>query len=242
MGSCIAFVSGKGGTGKSTLSCTLATMLSEKNQRVLIIDLDKGLKCQDIFFGIDKDIVFDLSDALSSGNYNDSMYYPKNYKNICVIAAPPKDNEINKELFLKSLNKFRKEFDTVILDMPAGLDFSILEGIDGLTCICVSNSDPISVRGAYAVKCSLNEINISPYLIVNKFDKILMENGLYNNFDDIIDISGLRLLGVVPNSSELLLFPVCRKLKKRGKAYNSLKRISGRLCGERILLPHPGKI
>ncbi|MBO4468135.1 MAG: tyrosine-protein kinase family protein, partial [Clostridia bacterium] len=52
MSLCLAVVSGKGGTGKSTVSCGLATSFSRKGNSVLIVDLDKGLRCIDSYFGI----------------------------------------------------------------------------------------------------------------------------------------------------------------------------------------------
>ena len=61
----LAIVSGKGGTGKSTVSCGLALSLARMNKRVILIDLDAGLRCLDMFFGIEENIVFLPSDCIS---------------------------------------------------------------------------------------------------------------------------------------------------------------------------------
>ena len=56
----VCSVSGKGGTGKSTVSSGLAIAAATLGKKVLIIDLDAGLRCLDVIFGIDDKIVFDL--------------------------------------------------------------------------------------------------------------------------------------------------------------------------------------
>ena len=240
----LAVVSGKGGTGKSTVACGLALALARMEKRVLLIDLDVGLRCLDIFFGIEESVVFDLFDAIDSGHFEDAFYYPKGYnKNICVVPAPPKDKVITKEKFAEFFLKCKREFDTVILDMPAGLDFSIIEDIEDLKYICISNSDPVSVRDASFVADTLCEKNaVKPLLIINRFDSELIKNKTYKNIDDIIDVSGIRLLGVVPFSYELMLFPVTHKLSKRAKSLKALNRIIRRLGGESVMLPKPQKI
>ncbi|MBQ9354558.1 MAG: P-loop NTPase [Clostridia bacterium] len=240
----LAIVSGKGGTGKSTVSCGLALSLARMNKRVILIDLDAGLRCLDMFFGIEENIVFDLFDSISSGDFENALYYPHGYnKNICVVPAPPKDKTITKEQFFVFYEKCKKLFDAVILDLPAGLDFSILEDIKDLKYICVSNSDPVSVRDASFVAETLSEKNINkPLLIINKFYSELIRNKTYKNIDDIIDLSGIKLLGIIPFSTELMLFPISHKLNKRTNAYKALNRIIRRLGGESVLLPKPQKI
>lgn len=239
-----AIVSGKGGTGKSTLSCGLAVSFARNNKSVILIDLDMGLRCLDMFFGVEESVVFDLYDAITENNYNNAFYYPNGFDNkICVVPAPPKDKSITKEQFFDFYVKCKKEFDVVILDLPAGLDFTLLDDIKDLNYICVSNPDPVAIRDASAVCDVLNgKATKKPLLIVNKFNSVLIKNKTYKNIDEMIDISGIRLLGIVPNSTELMLFPVTQSLSKRSKAFKALKRITKRLEGENILLPKPQKI
>ena len=64
MGICVATTSGKGGTGKSTVSVALAIAFAKMGKSVLLVDMDEGLRCLDLILGIDNKIVFDLSDIL----------------------------------------------------------------------------------------------------------------------------------------------------------------------------------
>ena len=52
MGNVIAVLSGKGGTGKTTVCAGLATGLAAQGRRVLCIDLDVGLRNLDIALGL----------------------------------------------------------------------------------------------------------------------------------------------------------------------------------------------
>ena len=62
MGKILAVTSGKGGVGKSTVSLGLSFAFLGQNKKVLLIDMDEGLRCLDIMLGVDESVVFDLSD------------------------------------------------------------------------------------------------------------------------------------------------------------------------------------
>ena len=52
MGELIAVLSGKGGTGKTSVTAGLATALADMGHRVLCIDCDIGLRNLDISLGL----------------------------------------------------------------------------------------------------------------------------------------------------------------------------------------------
>ena len=242
MSLCLAIASGKGGTGKSTFACSIALAFERENKKVLIIDLDKGLRCLDIFFGVDSDIVYDLSDALCD-SMTDAVYTIPQHNNISLIPAPNISGEIDPTCFAEFLSKMDKEYDIIILDFPAGLDFSAVSKLKiPSQFIIVCNADPVSVRDAAVVSNTLSDTGIEPRLILNRFDIELIKGGYYKNIDDIIDTAGLRLLGIVPNDTEFMLLPVKHTIKKRGRAARSIKRIAQRILGRQIDLPKPKKI
>lgn len=243
MGICLAVTSGKGGTGKSTVSSGLAISFSRLNKSVLLIDLDERLGCLDLFFGIDMNIVFNLGDVLSGKETEAAVYSVPNYDNIKLIPAPKKSGEISAEVFCEFVKTQCKEFDIVIIDMPAGVDFSLIKELEGdVRYITVSNSDPVSVRDAAVVCEELSETGRKPRLIINRFDPQLIKNRTYRNIDDIIDTSGLRLLGIVPQTEDMALLPIKHKLRKRGNAQKALLRIAERISGNDVPLPNPKKI
>jgi len=102
--------------------------------------------------------------------------------------------------------------------------------------------DPVSVRDAAAISIALDEAGINSRLIINRF--IYKQKGkyVYNNIDDIIDSSAIRLIGIVPENEELKIFSLRHKLKKRNKALAAFTRIAARLDGQKLLLPQLKKI
>ena len=242
MGICLCVTSGKGGTGKSTVSSALAFAFSKINKRVLLIDLDEGLRCLDLMLGVDASVVFDLSDLLSGGSFSNSVY-PVPNTSISLIPAPQDINSINPEIFGKLIEQVTNIYDVVILDFPAGVDFTLLEAVGSKAqTIAVCNPDPVSVRDAAAVCSKLPATFYEPRLIINRFDIEFIKKGIYKNIDDIIDTSGLRLLGIMPLDHELMLLSVNHTLKIKGRAQKAADRIAARICGNELRLPRLKKI
>ena len=60
----IMICSGKGGTGKSTVSVLLGAQLGAWSRRVLLIELDSGLRSVDMIAGVYGKTVYDIEDVL----------------------------------------------------------------------------------------------------------------------------------------------------------------------------------
>ena len=60
----IMICSGKGGTGKSTISVLLGAELGRRGKRVLLIELDSGLRSVDVIAGVYGKTVYDIEDVL----------------------------------------------------------------------------------------------------------------------------------------------------------------------------------
>lgn len=69
MGELFAVVSGKGGTGKTSVCAALATALAKEGKRVLCIDCDVGLRNLDISLGLSECGALSFWDV-SEGGYS----------------------------------------------------------------------------------------------------------------------------------------------------------------------------
>ncbi len=243
MGICLATTSGKGGTGKSTVSCGLALAFAKLNKSVLLIDMDEGLRCLDLLLGIDHEVVFDLSDVLSGTALSDGIYTLPTNKLINVIPAPSKIGDVTPCALSDFASRVKAMYDVVIFDFPAGLDFSLYTAIgDDAQFLTVCNPDPVSVRDAAAVCASLPKTKMDARLVINRFNAEYIKKKIYNNIDDIIDISGFRLLGIVPQSSDLMLLSVNHTIKAKTRSFKAFYRIAKRLSGFDVRLPKIKKI
>ena len=63
LGQCIAIVSGKGGTGKTSFTSGVGTALAMTGKRTLCLDCDVGLRNLDIALGLSDRALMDFSDV-----------------------------------------------------------------------------------------------------------------------------------------------------------------------------------
>ncbi len=243
MGKIFAVTSGKGGVGKSTVSTGLSISFEKQGKSVLTVDMDEGLACLDLMLGIDEPCIFNLNDILLGKDIADCIYVPKKHPNINLIPAPDKTGTIDAYLFTNFVNHVKEKYDIIIFDFPAGIDFSLYTCLPKDTLfLTVAFPDPVTVRDASIVSRKLHESGFEARLILNNFNYKLTRKSIFKNIDDIIDEASLQLIGIIPHSAELALLSIKHTLKKRGNATKAFDRISKRLCGENILLPHPKKI
>lgn len=241
MAEIIAFTSGKGGTGKSTACAGIGTALANLGKKVLIIELDFGFRCLDVFLGIKEDIKLDASDYISGkcGAEECILKIPTT-PNLSIIAAPSHHNGKHDSERLKQLiGELSGRFDYILLDTGAGMERHIAETL--IVCdnvIFVVTPDLISVRDASRLSDELYKYGCeNQRLIINKVEKKYIEHGIVENLDAVINESGIQLLGVVPDDNELLLFyGLGKRLSYSSVGYTAFKAIAKRLSGENIPL------
>ena len=121
-----AIVSGKGGVGKSTLAVGLGTAASQLGKQVLVVEFDAGLRGIDIMLGL-TGIVYDLGDLLEGRcSISSAILEAPSTPGLFAIAAPASligPMELSDIQLLVS--GLRPYFDLILLDMPAGLGFSV---------------------------------------------------------------------------------------------------------------------
>lgn len=241
MGKIFAITSGKGGVGKSTVSAGLSLAFEKQNNKVLLVDMDEGLRCLDLMLGIADKIVLDLSDILQGREISDAVYKVK--ENLFLIPAPQKTGMIDAFSLASFITRAKELFDIIIFDFPAGIDFSLYDSLpkDSLF-LTVAFPDAVTVRDAGIVSELLSQKGYESRLVINRYDYKLLKRKFYKNIDNIIDEAELQLIGVLPISEELQLLSQGIELKPKGKAFKALTRISKRLMGEHILLPKIKKI
>lgn len=240
-----AVTSGKGGVGKSTVSVGLALSFCKSGKKVLLVDMDEGLRCLDLMLGVDKSAVFDLSDILMGREIEEAAYPIDGVDRLELIPAPLETGRVDLYSFTRFVGSVleSKKYDDIIFDFPAGVDFTLYSALpENSLFLTVAVPDPVSVRDAAAVRERLEKISCKSRLIINCFKYKLTKRGLFKNIDDIIDSSGLKLIGIIPYDRELELLSVKHYRAFNGKSAAAFSRVARRLSGEHILLPKPRKI
>lgn len=229
----ITVASAKGGVGKSTFCAGVGRVHALHEKKVLLVDMDIGVRSLDILLGVAEKTVYNWGDLLK-GNCDFRQALIEVSKNLYLLPAPIDfSQEYTPENFAECIKPYKKEFDYIILDAPAGLESGFLlsaKSCDG--CIILSTPDSISIRAAsYACEGVRKQGVEDVRLVVNKFNKKLHKK---IDVDEIIDTVGARLLGIVPESAEI--YSVCdgEKIPYDCKGNSAFVRISKRMNGENI--------
>ena len=122
MGELIAVLSGKGGTGKTSVCAGVASALADTGAKVLCIDCDMGLRNLDISLGLANLSALSFMDILR-GDYGliQALRHPA-CETLYFLTAPLDctADQVDPELFRQMLSHARQGFDYVFLDAPAG--------------------------------------------------------------------------------------------------------------------------
>ncbi len=204
----IVIASGKGGTGKSTVSVGLGTALTAQGNRVLLIDCDSGMRGLDIMLGITQNLVFDIADAVSGSCTVENTVYPcPDKKGLFLMPAPLNAyDEVAPQILGQIVQGVGSIFDYVIIDSPAGVGSGFEAAIyPAKRALVVVNTEPTSIRGGQTVASKLRNCGISDIrLVVNRFNRTTFKKmALYEDMDEIIDITALQLIGIVPEDYSL---------------------------------------
>ena len=237
MGELIAVLSGKGGTGKTSLCAGIATALASLGASVLCIDCDISLRNLDISLGLADSGALSFQEICSGGyDLSQATAHP-DYPQLRFLTAPMHcmAEQIDQEAFSSLLQKARSQFHYVFLDAPAGVDagFRLCARYADRTLL-VTGGDPASVRDA-ARAGELLELmkKNSTRIIVNRINE-KMFHAVGITVDDVMDSTGLPLLGIVPEDPDVVLAAAfgkpLLKFTKKGAAKACL-RIAQRIQG-----------
>lgn len=243
MGELIAILSGKGGTGKTSLCAGIATALAQSGESVLCIDCDIGLRNLDISLGLTDCASLSFLDV-SSGGYdlNQATQHPL-FPELKFLTAPLNCHaeDIDQEAFWGLLTQARKQFHYIFLDAPAGVDAGFrLCARHADRIVLVTGADPASVRDAAHAGELLELMGKKQVrIIVNRINEEFY-HAVKLTVDDVMDRAGLPLLGIVPDDISVTLAASFEKpllcYTKKGAAA-ACRRIAKRIQGLTVPIP-----
>lgn len=238
MGELLAVLSGKGGTGKTSLCAGIAVAMAADGKKVLCIDCDVGLRNLDISLGMSDCGALSFLDVMEGGYPIEKAAEHPNYPGLRFLTAPmncPAD-QIDRKAFAEMLAQARKQFDYIFLDAPAGVDagFRLVSSVAD-RFLLVTGASPAAVRDAARVG-DLLEIQGKKdvRLIVNRVSKSFLSVSRHT-IDDVMDESGLPLIGVVMEDPNVTLAAAFERpvqlYAARSQASRAFRRIAARIQG-----------
>ena len=238
----ICVTSGKGGVGKSTIAGNLATTLAAKGYKVVAIDADIGLRNLDLILGLENRIVYDMVHVVEGVcPVEKALVKDKRTKNLYLLpAAQTKDKSaIKPEDLVNIVEKLRDKFDFIFIDSPAGIEEGFKTAVTPAdTILVVANPEMASIRDADRVTGLCEAMGkMEPRLIVNRLDPEKVAKGDMLDAEDVVQILGLELLGIVPEDKDMVSYinkgePAV--LFEESIAGKALRNIGERLLGKEV--------
>jgi septum site-determining protein MinD len=233
MGTVITVTSGKGGTGKTSITGAVAASLSLMDRTVLCIDMDIGLRNLDISLGLN-----DFSDvALGRCPLARAVVPHPTLKGLSLLTSPMSlPASLTPEKIRALLDTARSMYDYILIDSPAGLGAGFRLAICGADrAVVVATNDASSLRDAQRTVSELDHMR-QVHLVMNRIQTKLLRR-LRATIDDAMDAAGLPLIGVVPEDPYVILCAnLGQPLTDRGKRGAALAcwNIARRLEGQRV--------
>ncbi len=207
---------GAGGVGKTTTSASLGAALAQAGKRVAVVDFDVGLRNLDLVMGAERRVVFDLVNVVQGdAKLTQALIRDKRLEGLWLLpASQTRDKDALTEAGVgKVIDELRATFDWIICDSPAGIERgATLAMRHADVAVVVTNPEVSSVRDSDRIIGLLDSKTeraekgerIEKHLLLTRYDPVRAERGEMLKVDDVLEILSIPLIGIIPESEEVL--------------------------------------
>jgi septum site-determining protein MinD len=257
MGKVVVVTSGKGGVGKTTSTAALGAALARGGQRVVVVDFDVGLRNLDLVMGAERRVVFDLTNVVQGTAKLSQALVPDSRLDTLYLLAASQirgKESLTEEGVARVIVELRDLFDWVICDSPAGIERGAMLAMRFADeAIIVVNPEISSVRDSSRILGLVdsrplkveNGGRLDKHLLITRFDPLRVACGEMLSVEDVRTILPVPLLGIVPESEEVLRasnlgapLTVCARESDISRAYVDAAR---RISGDQVEMTVPGR-
>ena len=216
MAKVLVVTSGKGGVGKTTSTAAMGAALAQAGQKVVVIDFDVGLRNLDLVMGAERRVVFDLINVVQGvAKLPQALIRDKRLENLCLLpASQTKDKEaLTEDGVGRIIEELRGSFDWVLCDSPAGIERGAMLAMRFCDeAVIVTNPEVSSVRDSdriigmldsKTVKAEKGEV-VAKHILITRYDPSRAARGEMIGIEDILEILATPLLGIIPESQDVL--------------------------------------
>jgi septum site-determining protein MinD len=247
MAKVLVVTSGKGGVGKTTSTAALGAALAQAGQTVVVVDFDVGLRNLDLIMGAERRVVFDFINVIQDTvKVSQALIRDKRVETLWLLpASQTRDKDaLTPEGVAKVIAELRQRFDWVICDSPAGIERgATLAMRHADVAVIVTNPEVSSVRDSDRIiglldakteKAEKGE-RVEKHLLITRYDAARAARGEMLAIEDVLEILSIPLLGIVPESEDVLRasnlgspVTLCNESSGAARAYaDAMRRIKG---------------
>ncbi len=216
MSKVLVVTSGKGGVGKTTSTAALGAALAQSGQTVVVVDFDVGLRNLDLILGAERRVVFDLINVVQGdAKLSQALIRDKRIDTLSLLpASQTRDKDaLTQEGVGRVVAELRTKFDWVICDSPAGIEKGASLAMHYADeAVVVTNPEVSSVRDSDRIIGMLDSKTakaergekLDKHLLITRYDPARALRGEMLKVDDVLEILSIPLLGIIPESEEVL--------------------------------------
>lgn len=216
MAKVVVITSGKGGVGKTTSTAALGAAIAQTGQRVVVIDFDVGLRNLDLLMGAERRVVYDLINVTQGiAKLPQALIRDKRLENLYLLpASQTRDKDaLTEEGVAQVITELRSWFDWIICDSPAGIERGATLAMRFAdAAVVVANPEVSSVRDSDRIiglldsktKKAEDGDRVEKHLLITRYNPARAATGEMLNIDDVLEILATPLLGIIPESQDVL--------------------------------------
>jgi septum site-determining protein MinD len=216
MAKVLVVTSGKGGVGKTTSTAAIGVALAQAGQKVVVVDFDVGLRNLDLVMGAERRVVFDLINVVQGvAKLKQALIRDKRVENLWLLpASQTRDKDaLTEEGVGRIIEELRPSYDWIICDSPAGIERGATLAMRFADeAVIVTNPEVSSVRDSdriigmldsKTVKAEKGE-RIEKHVLITRYDAARAARGEMLSVEDVLEILVTPLLGIIPESQDVL--------------------------------------
>ena len=216
MAKVLVVTSGKGGVGKTTSTAALGAALAQGGQSVVVVDFDVGLRNLDLVMGAERRVVFDLINVVQGvAKLSQALIRDKRLENLWLLpASQTRDKDaLTDEGVGRVIADLSARFDWILCDSPAGIERGATLAMRYADeAVIVTNPEVSSVRDSdriigmlesKTVRAERGE-RVEKHVLITRYDAARAARGEMLSIEDILEILATPLLGIIPESQDVL--------------------------------------
>ena len=216
MAKVLVVTSGKGGVGKTTTTAAIGAALAQNGKKVAVVDFDVGLRNLDLVLGAERRVVFDLINVVQGiAKLSQALIRDKRLETLWLLpASQTRDKDaLTDEGVGRVIAEMRNNFDYILCDSPAGIERGAMLAMRYADeAIIVTNPEVSSVRDSdriigmldsKTVKAEKGE-QVAKHILITRYDPGRAARGEMIGIEDILEILATPLLGIIPESQDVL--------------------------------------
>ena len=202
MSKTIYITSGKGGTGKSIFAANIGLTLAYMGKRVILLDMNMGMRDLDLYLGVQNEAIFDVYDVIMrTCEPRDAIIHSNFVDKLAIIPAHQGGNwiDISRADIDELIEHLKSEYDIVIMDGAPGINRAVdLCHSSADEVIIVTTPDYSAIRDADAIEDRLikNEI-MNRHYVLNRVMPVSDDLGCGPSWVEIDLRFRSQLLGVI---------------------------------------------